>query len=506
MTRQQQILITSACLFAVLAGGAGYWLGTSSLSSGSAPSEMEISDGESAAGSEADREVLYWYDPMVPGQRFDEPGKSPFMDMQLVPKYADEVGSGGVRVSPAMVQSLGIRTGKVAMTDFFSTVEAVGRIEIDERRVAEVQTLTPGYVERLSVRAEGEQVQRGENLARIYAPDLLAAQAEFAALVEMPAQVAPASLRQAARDRLRLLGLSRGAIRSLEDGGAPQRTYSLFSPVSGVVTDIGALPGARVGAGQSIMTVADLSQVWAIAEVPEVALGQIRIGLPVDVSFPAYPEERRTGQVDYIYPTLDTSSRTARIRVTLANPDLKLKAGMFANMSIGGTGGLALTVPSEAVIRTGKRDIVMLEENGAFRPVEVEIGREAGERTQILTGLDEGDAIVLSGQFLIDSEAQLSGLVARLGSQADEAVQEGTADIVQASGKILTLEPGDRKVTIAHGPVPALNWPSMNMGFAVADGAQLRGYKPGDEVRFSFAREPQDGAYMIEDIARSDSK
>ncbi|EMD83350.1 efflux RND transporter periplasmic adaptor subunit [Pacificimonas flava] len=496
MTKRHGILLAAGAAFALAAGGAGFLLGAAFDSEDASDMAAEAA---APGGADDGREVLYWYDPMVPGQRFDKPGKSPFMDMQLVPKYADEA-AGGVRVSPAMVQSLGIRTGQAERTDFAAEVEAVGRIEIDERRIAEVQTLTPGYVEGLSVRAAGEPVRRGQNLATIYAPELLEAQAEYAALMQMSAEVAPASLKGAARSRLRLLGLPDRAIGALAKGGTPQRTYAVFAPVSGVVTEIGALPGARVSAGQSIMTVADLSQVWAIADVPEAALGQIKTGLPVELTFPAYPGESRTGQVDYIYPTLDAQARTARVRVTLSNPGLKLKAGMFANMTIGGTGGSALTVPSEAVIRTGERDIVIVEKDGAFRPVLVEVGREAGERTEILAGLEEGQEIVLSGQFLIDSEAQLSGLVARL----ESAPAPDETAVFQTSGKVTALDPGDRQITISHGPVPELRWPAMTMAFGVRDDVQLRGLQRGGKVRFTFAEGPEDGTYVIQAIEEGD--
>lgn len=431
-------------------------------------------------------EVLYWYDPMVPDRRFDQPGKSPFMDMQLVPKCADEA-AGGVRVSPAMVQNLGIRTTQARMLDIAPTVHAVGRVELDERLIAEVQTLTPGFVESLAVRAEGEPISRGSRVATVYSPELLAAQQEYAALVRMRGSAVTPSLREAARNRLRLLGLPAGAIQRLSRGGAPQRTYPIFAPVSGIVKEIGARPGAQVTPGQSIVTLADLSRVLVIAQIPEVSLGNVGVGRPAEVTFPAYPGETFEGRVDYIFPTLDPESRTARARITLANPRLRLKEGMFANVRILGTGGMALVVPTEAVIDTGRRKVVIVRRDNAFVPVEVVTGREAEEMTQILEGLEPGAEVVVSGQFLIDSEASLSGVVQRLNANAPPTGEgEGLA---VATGVIRTVNTEEGTVTIAHGPVPMMNWPPMTMTFKAARPSLLRGFMVGSRVEFAFRKE-----------------
>lgn len=451
-------------------------------------------DGEAACPGSR---VLYWYDPMAPDRRFDAPGQSPFMDMPLVAKCADE-GAEGVRVSPAMVQNLGVRTAPARMMDIAPTVRAVGRVEFDERLIAEVQTLTPGFVEQLTVRAVGEPVQRGARIASVYSPELLAAQNEYKALLAS-AGTTSASLRQAARQRLALLGLPSPAIQRLERGGAPQRTYPVFAPASGVVTQIGARPGAQVTPGQSIATIAGLSRVWVIAEVPETFLGDMRVGLPAEIGFPAYPAETRQGRVDYIFPQLEPEARTARVRITLDNRGQLLRQGMFANVTIMGTGGMALVVPSEAVIDTGRRKVVIVRRNGAFVPAAVETGRELQDWTQILSGIDPGAEVVVSGQFLIDSEASLSGMMERLNANAPA---EGAArPPPTASGTIRTMDLQRGSVTIAHGPVPALSWPAMTMTFTVRNTALLRGLGRGDSVEFTFRQEGS--SYVIEQIAKA---
>lgn len=483
-SRRTAIIAAIAVLILLAAGAAVYFL--------------TGRGGEAGADTDCPgSRVLYWYDPMAPDQRFDAPGKSPFMDMPLVAKCADE-SADGVRVSPAMVQNLGIRTAPARMMDIAPAVRAVGRVEFDERLIAEVQTLTPGFVEQLTVRAEGEPVQRGARIASVYSPELLAAQNEYKALLASRGAT-PASLRQAARQRLALLGLPATMIRRLEQGGPPQRNYPVFAPTSGVVTQIGARPGAQVTPGQSIVTIAGLSRVWVVAEVPETFLGDVRVGLPVEIVFPAFPGETREGRVDYIFPQLDAEARTARVRVTLDNVGQRLRQGMFANVTIMGTGGMALVVPSEAVIDTGRRKVVIVRRGGAFVPVPVTTGRELQDWTQILSGIEAGADVVVSGQFLIDSEASLSGVMERLNANAPQPGAE--PQLPAATGTIRSMNLQQGSVTIAHGPVPALNWPAMTMTFTVRNSALLRGLRVGERVEFTFRQEGE--RYVIQQIGRA---
>lgn len=457
-----------------------------------------LGDGQSEGGDSpcAGGSALYWYDPMIPQERYPGPGKSS-MNMELVPKCANESAQGGVTVSPAMQQNLGIRTTEARFMDLAPRVQAVGRVEVDQRLINEVQTLTAGFVEQLTVRAEGETVQAGQRLASVYSPELLAAQNEYKALLSTRSRIS-ADLRDAARARLRLLGLPEAMIRRLERGGAPQRTYPVFAPASGVVTAIGARPGAQVTPGQSILTLAGLSRVWVVAQVPEIQLGNIGVGRPVEITFAAYPGEVWNGRIDYIFPTLDPQARTARARITLDNPGLRIKEGMFADVTILGTGGMALVVPSEAIIDTGRRKVILVRRNDAFIPVEVVTGREAGEMTQVLRGLEPGAQVVVSGQFLIDSEASLSGIVQRLNANAPKEQDPGLA---VATGVIQTLNTDEGKVTIEHGPVPMMNWPPMTMTFTVEKPAMLRGFARGARVEFAFSKRGE--AFVITSIRRA---
>jgi Cu(I)/Ag(I) efflux system membrane fusion protein len=479
--REQPLLIAAlAILLALLSGIGGYM-----LAKGGGTAETE-------AGSSG-RRVLYWYDPMLPNERYPGPGKSS-MGMELIPKYADEGAQGGVTVSPAVMQNLGIRMATVETRDIAPMVRAVGRVDFDQRLISEVQTLTPGFVERLSVRAEGEPIGAGRVVAQVYSPDLLAAQNEYRALVTSKG-VASASLRSAARSRLRLLGLPDGSVRRLERGGAPQRTYPVVSRTAGVVTTIGARPGAQVGLGQSIVTIQGLGQVLLIADVPEASMGNVHVGQLAEIAFPAYAGEVRRGVVDYIFPSLKEQSRTAQVRITLPNPGARLKSGMFANVTLQGAGGMAVVVPSEAVIDTGRRQVVIVKRGGSFVPQEVRTGRDYDQWTEIAAGLRPGEDVVASGQFLIDSEASLSGFMSRLETTKMPAPK-------QAMGRgIVQSIDGERGfVTISHEPIAGLGWPAMNMTFKVRQPGLLRGLKRGLRIDFAVNAQPEGDQYVIERI------
>lgn len=444
-------------------------------------------------------QALYWYDPMIPQEHHSGPGKSS-MNMTLIPKCASGSAQEGVTVSPAMQQNLGIRLAKVETRDIAPTIGAVGQVQFDERLISEVQTLTPGFVESLSVRAEGEPVGGGRVIAQVYSPDLLGAQNEYRALLTSPSNAA-ASLRGAARRRLELLGLPEGAIRRIERGGPPQRTYPVVARTSGVVTQIGARPGAQVTPGQSIVAIQGLGQILVVADVPEGSLANVHVGQPATISFPAYPGDVRQSVVDYIYPSFNTQARTARVRITLPNPGGRLKQGMFANVTLQGSGGMAVVVPSEAVIDTGVRQVVIAKRDGAFVPQEVRVGRDYDQYTEILAGLQPGEEVVASGQFLIDSEASLSGFLSRL--QANPAA---APKVATGHGIIVAVDGAAGSVTIQHQPIAEMNWPGMTMTFNLAQRSMLRGLSRGLRVEFAVETEPRGNSFVIDRIGPEPSR
>lgn len=388
-------------------------------------SEHDVTPTQAVANSgvvqdESGKTVLYWYDPMVPGQKFNKPGKSPFMDMQLEPKYAD-AGSGSeggsVAISSQTTQNLGIRMEKVSNRSFGESLSAVGRIEPDERRFYAVQTRIPGFVERLSVRAVGDPVSKGQKIAEIYAPELLAAQQEYLALLALNNIDNDGSLKEAARSRLKLLGMSEGEVVAISKTGKTSPRFGVYAPASGVLTELGVREGGQLMAGSSLMQISDLSQVWLIAEVPERDAARLKPGLAAEVQLQSLPGEVFKGKVGYLYPMLNDASRTLQVRIELANKSNQLRLGMYANVTFTGQTHEALSAPSESIIATGKRKVVIVKEAHGYRPVEVETGQERDGYTEILSGLSEGEEVVASGQFLIDSEASLSGVLARLSKQ-----------------------------------------------------------------------------------------
>lgn len=372
----------------------------------------------------AERKPLYWYDPMKPDAHFDKPGKSPFMDMQLVPMYADEGASAGAEEAPAgrgnnsigidpkMAQNLGVRTAKVGSGGMSQGIHVTGSVEIDERRIVAIESRTSGWVEQLSVRAVGDTLRRGQTIAGVYSPDLYAAQQELV----LAARTNDERLIAATRQRLALQGLSATQISSVLKDGAAQRRAYIAAPQNGVVTELAVREGQQVTPGMPLMRIADLSRVWVVIEVPEADSAGLREGQMAEARVNALPGRVLKGKVDYVYPDLNAQARTVRARMSFDNADMTLKPGMYVDVSLaGGSKSEALMVPSEAVIRTGTRNVVILAlGQGRYRPAVVEVGADRNGQTEILSGLDEGETVVVSGQFLIDSEASLRGALARM--------------------------------------------------------------------------------------------
>jgi Cu(I)/Ag(I) efflux system membrane fusion protein len=498
MTRT--VLIVGAVVLVALAAGGGYWLGTARTRSTPAAAP--------AAEPQPGRKVLYWYDPMVPQQRFDKPGKSPFMEMQLVPKYADEAGDDAtVRISPRVVQNLGIRTAEARPGSLAPKLGAVGNVDWNERSVVLVQPRASGFIERLHVRAPLDAVGEGDPLVEILFPEWAAAQEEWLLLRRLATGDAEA-LRSAARQRLVLLGMSEAQIAAVEREGRVQARVTLHAPVSGVIAELGAREGMTVVAGATLFRIASLATVWVVAEVPEAQAAMLAPGARVEARVPAYPAEAFAGRVGAILPEVNAATRTVRARVEVANPAGKLKPGMYATLAFAARGRQGLLVPSEAVIRTGERAVVILAEaEGRFRAVDVRVGMESGSEAEIHEGLEPGDRVVVSGQFLIDSEASLRSTLARLEGggepQRTPAAKAGDA-AYPGRGRVNAVDPEQGFVELDHDPIPAMKWPSMTMGFAVENKAELRGLKAGDAVEFAVRPKPnRDGDFVLARIARA---
>jgi Cu(I)/Ag(I) efflux system membrane fusion protein len=479
----------------VLSGGAAlaWWLAHRMPSSAMA-----------ATGATDGRRVLYWHDPMKPDVKFDKPGKSPFMDMQLVPVYADDAeGAASVRVNPAMAQSLGIRIGKVEAVVMRPQLRAVGTVAFDESRLTLVQSRVAGYVTHLRVRAPLQAVKRGEPLADIVSPDWVAAQEEYLALLNAQSERGRA-IRDAARARLVILGMPEDTIRAIESEHRTRASTPVFAPIDGVVTELSAREGTSFMPGAPLFRINGLQSVWVNAQVPEAQVSMIAAGSEVQASATAWPGVRFTGRIAAILPDVDPQTRTLTVRVALQNPKGQLAPGMFMSLQFAApAAGPQLAVASEALIMTGERSVVIVaREGGSFDVADVTVGAEVDGKTAILKGLSAGQSVVLSGQFLIDSEASLRSTVSRLTEAGGETGKSEAATAHRSRGHITAIT-GDA-VTIAHEAVPSMRWPAMTMTFMKPSGELPAGLKVGDAVTFSFSE--MQGGYRIETLMREAEK
>ena len=346
-----------------------------------------------------------------------------------------------VEITPELQQRIGVKTVKAIVKPIQKTIRTVGRIEIDERNQATVNTKIEGWIEKLYVDYTGRYVKKGEPLAEIYSPELLATQQEFintkkwvgkqtiptpqeghnhgakaetpepaSVLKQMLEKDAAATL-EAARQRLRLWDMSKAQIKKIEETGQPVRTITLYSPVSGYITQKMAVQGMKVMPGEKLFDVADLSHVWIVADIYEYELSAVRVGQPVKITLSYFPGREWTSKIDYIYPIFSAETRTAKIRLTLPNPRGELKPQMFTNVEIRINLGKKLTIPDSAVIDTGKGQVVYVDRgNGFFEPREIQTGLRADGAVEVLRGLKTGEKVASSANFLIDSEAQLKGV------------------------------------------------------------------------------------------------
>jgi Cu(I)/Ag(I) efflux system membrane fusion protein len=510
MNRRLILAAAGAFMLAGAFGYGAYRLGVSDGSRKAVAIQAAPESGASAADKtgKGGKRILYWHDPMVPGQKFDKPGKSPFMDMDLVPVYADEAqAEGAVNVSPGVQQMLGVRIVEVQKGSAASGLQAVGNVAFNERDVALVQARSNGYVERLYARAPLDAVRKGQPLLQLYVPDWVAAQEEYLAVKRMPASPNTEGLEGAALQRMRLAGMTDEQIRQVAARGSVSSRITLTAPVGGVITDLAVREGMTVAAGAPLFRISGLRTVWVNAEVPEAAAAQVRPGLPVQATAPAFPGTTFSGKVESLLPDVNAATRTLKARVELANPDGKLVPGMFATVRLTpATSREVLLVPSEAVIQTGTRTVVITAlEGGRFAPVEVVPGAESNGQTEVREGLLAGQKVVASGQFLIDSEASLRGTLRRLGEPAQAAAPPKAAPkpappaaTHHATGKVEQIAPD--AVTISHGPIPSLKWGPMTMGFTPPAGGMPRAIAVGDIVDFEI-QAGADGMFKIVAIA-----
>ncbi|MFZ6848674.1 efflux RND transporter periplasmic adaptor subunit [Undibacterium sp. RuRC25W] len=390
---------------------------------------MKVSDTTLSTASE--KKPLYWHDPMVPNQRFDKPGKSPFMDMELVPVYANDNTNAskgnGVTIDSRVEQNLGVRTAVVAQGTLATHLTAVGNIAYNERDVAQVQSRSNGFIEHVYVRAPLDPVKKGQKLVDVYVPDWIAAQEEYLTVLKMNGNHLE-GMADAARERMRLVGMSDEQINQVTKSGKVQTRLSITTPVSGIVTELTAREGMTINPGAALFRINGVSSVWVNAEVPEHVASQVRPGDAVEARVSALSGVVFKGRVNAVLPEVNPTTRTLKARIELTNLHGELVPGMFATIQFLSTRSNkeSLLVPSEAVIQTGTRSVIMVEKTqGNYEPVEIETGNEANGLTEVTKGLEAGQKVVVSGQFLIDSEANLKGTASRMSDTPPKVTGQG---------------------------------------------------------------------------------
>ncbi len=413
----------AALLAALLVGFASAWW----LMSATNPATQEqAATGPAATG---EREILYWVAPMDPNFRRDKPGKSP-MDMDLVPVYADEQGATGsdqpaLRISPVVMNNIGVKTAIAKRGRLPRTLATVARVVPNEYRLGHVHVRTEGWIEYLSVHTEGAKVVQGDVLFRFYAPALVSAQQEYLQALQMQ----QSGLIAAAAERLLALGLQPRQIEQLKQNREVERLVDIRAPRDGYVLELNVRHGMYVTPELMIMSIADLSSVWIEIDVPERQSGWIEVGQPAHMTLASMPGREWQARVDYVYPTLRLESRTLRARLVFDNPGLVFRPGMYASIRIdAGARDEVIVVPSQAVIRSGEQQrVIVALGDGHFRPAQVRTGLESEGRVEILEGLSAGEKIVISSQFLIDSEASLDASLLRMIAQEQEATEQSGA-------------------------------------------------------------------------------
>jgi len=414
----KQLIIIAVLLIGIIAGVAGM-----SLFSGRTVGEKEVARETGTATEKDEKEPLYWRAPMDPTYISDRPGKSP-MGMDLVPVYSDEgeeeaAEAGTVTIDPVTIQNLGVRTATAEKRELTKSIRTIGRIDYDEKRLYHLHAKVDGWIEKLYVDFTGEKVKKDDILLELYSPKLVSAQEEYLLARksrETIAGVGRESIAELSRRRLDLWDVPPHQIKEIEKTGTAMKTLHIHSPASGIVIEKPATEGMYVKPGMKLYTIADIARVWVYVDVYEYELPWIRLGQEAEMTLAAYPGKTFTGKISFIYPYLEQKSRTNKVRLEFDNPGFKLKPNMYANVRLKSVvSKQTVAVPTEAVILSGERSIVLLSRGGGkFTPRAVTLGAEADGYYEIREGLTGGEAVVTSAHFLIDSESSLKEAIAKM--------------------------------------------------------------------------------------------
>lgn len=444
---------------------------------------------QALAPAAAERKILYYRHPHSPRITADKPMKDE-MGMDYIPIYADDVGSNGseVRISPEVIQNLGVRTAIVRRGTVATMVEAFARADYDEDRLSHVHVRAEGWVERLAVRSLGQRVNRGDLLFEWYSPVLVNAQEEFLRTLRS----GKSGIRQAARDRLLALDIPADIISRLESRGEAFQLLPVYAPAAGVVTELGIRDGMYITPSVDLLTLADLSSVWVYVDLFEHQAPLVTIGQPATLRLAGLPGTELTGEVTYLAPQLDPQTRTVQARLRFANPGERIKPNMYGRAFLQQPAEEnLLLIPREALIRSGDSErVVLAGEEGRFAVTAVQSGGEFGDEVAIISGLTEGNRVVVSGQFLLDSESSLRAAVTRMAPGEETGEVEAMAESLAVWTEGFYHGPGRKEGTISlsHQPIPEFGWPAMKMDLPLAPGVTLPELSAEAAIRFELER------------------
>jgi len=527
MNKNMKPLVLGVVIGGILSASAIYYLKDSNGGANSS----------STPAASAKKTPAYWVAPMNPNYKRDKPGKSP-MGMDLIPVYADGssgdsgAGVGTIKVSPDVVNNLGVRTVTAKYSQLHDQIDTVGYVGYDEDKLVHVHPRVKGWVEKLYVKAIGDPVQKGQKLYDIYSPELVNAQEELLLALERK----NARLIQASENRLVALQLPKETIEQLKKNRKIQQFVTFRAPQQGVVEMLNIREGFYVQPGTSMLAIGDLREVWVEAEVFERQASAVKIATPVTMELDYLPGKKWQGQVDYIYPTLDPKTRTVKVRLRFDNKNGVFKPNMFAQISIHiQDEGEALLIPKEALIRTGNQDRVVLAlGKGQFKSIAVKVGRFDHDRVEIIDGLAEGDNVVSSAQFLLDSESSKTSDFIRMnhgekkdemagmdmskmdmsshkgmnmdmsaGKSMDMSNMDMSGDTVvstaDSTGVIVSLMAKHGMITIDRAAIEKWNKPAATVDFMAAKSVDLAEFKAGQKVNFTF--EIRDGEFIVTKIS-----
>ncbi|KGK12260.1 efflux RND transporter periplasmic adaptor subunit [Vibrio navarrensis] len=453
-----------------------------------------------ATDNKASHEPLYWVAPMDPNYKRDKPGKSP-MGMDLIPVYADDLAGANdkprtVKIDPSVENNLGVKTAAVELAKLSPRIETVGYIAFDESQLWQTNVRVSGWVEKLYINAVGEQVKKGDVLFTLYSPELVKAQEELL----NAKRTGRDGLVKGATERLLSLGVDREQINQVIRRGKASQTIEIKALANGVIASLNIREGGYLSPAQAVISAGPLNEVWVDAEVFERQAHWLTNGSQASMTLDALPGKAWQGEVDYVYPILDPKTRTLRMRLKFANPNGELKPNMFANITLQPVSDSeVLTVPKSSVIRSGGMTrVVLAEGEGKYRSARIETGREADDKVEVLQGLNQGDRIVTSAHFMLDSESSQSADLSRINGV------EAPAETAWAKGEITDLMVEHGMLTINHQPVPEWNWPGMTMNFNAAQGVDLTGLTKGQAIEFEMQKN-DDGQYQIVAIKADNS-